>query len=202
MYLGYGRGRQAEQELRPQRGQWLDQKGQVCSHEEVMEWVNQAARENLVTHQFILSVKELQLSPEAFNRAMAAGSELFQEWRLIGHNDSRFSHAHALAFGQREVQLKSEAFRAWWQEVRQALEQEQQQAREQQLQLEQAQRLERGQEPELSIEQTGRERSEERSLEQDTHELSEEQEQQLDTADLLLEMDPAEEQQRGWGLGL
>ena len=140
-YFALGRGREKEQALRPQRGQWLDQNGQPCSHAEVMQWVRQQGMANLLTHQFILSVKETQLTPEAFNRAMAAGGELFPEWRLIRREDSRYPHAHALAFGQKEVHIKSEAFQTWWQGVRAALEREQ--AAAQEMQVAQAQEQER-----------------------------------------------------------
>ncbi|MAT97763.1 MAG: hypothetical protein CL608_11510 [Anaerolineaceae bacterium] len=134
-YFALGRGREKEQEIRPQRGQWLDQDGRQCSHEEVLQWVRQQGMSHELTHQFILSVKETELTPEAFNRAMAAGGPLFSEWRLIPHEDTRYPHAHALAFSQQEVHIKSEAFQAWWHGVRQALEREQAAARE--LQLEQ-----------------------------------------------------------------
>ncbi|MCB8929273.1 MAG: hypothetical protein H6652_27020 [Ardenticatenaceae bacterium] len=134
-YFALGRGREKEQELRSQRGQWLDQDGRACAHQEVLQWVRQQGMSHELTHQFILSVKETQLTAEAFNRAMAAGGPLFPEWRLIQHEDTRYPHAHALAFGQQEVHIKSEAFQAWWQGVRDALEQEQAAARE--LQLEQ-----------------------------------------------------------------
>lgn len=132
-YFALGRGREKEQELRPQRGQWLDQDGRACTHEEVLQWVRQQGMSHELTHQFILSVKETELTPEAFNRAMAAGGPLFSEWRLINHEDTRFPHAHALAFGNKPVQIRSEAFQSWWQGVRAALEQEQAAARELQL---------------------------------------------------------------------
>ena len=135
-YFALGRGRTQEQELRPQRGQWLDQDGRPCTHEEVLQWVRQQGMSHELTHQFILSVKETQLTSEAFNRAMAAGGPLFAEWRLINHDDTRYPHAHALAFGNKPVQIRSEAFQSWWRGVRDALEQEQAAARE--LQLEQA----------------------------------------------------------------
>jgi hypothetical protein len=140
-YFALGRGREKEQELRPQRGQWLDQDGRPCSHEEVLQWVRQQGMSHELTHQFILSVKETELTPEAFNRAMAAGGPLFEQWRLLQHDDTRYPHAHALAFGNKPVQIKSEAFQSWWQGVREALEREQAAARE--LQLEQALEQER-----------------------------------------------------------
>lgn len=131
-YFARGRGREKEQELRPQRGQWLDQAGRPCSHEEVLQWVRQQGMSHEMTYQFILSVKETQLTDEAFNRAMAAGGPLFDQWRLIQHDDTRYPHAHALAFGNQPVQIKSEAFQSWWQAVRQALEREQAAVREMQ----------------------------------------------------------------------
>ena len=139
-YFALGRGREKEQEQRPQRGEWLDQAGQPCSHEEVLQWVRQQGMSHEMTYQFILSVKETQLTDEAFNRAMAAGGPLFDQWRLIQHDDSRYPHAHALAFGNQPVQIKSEAFQSWWRAVRQALEREQSAARGMQLEaaLEQA----------------------------------------------------------------
>lgn len=124
-YFALGRGRAKEQELRPQRGQWLDQTGRPCSHEEVLKWVRQQGMSHEMTYQFILSVKEIELTPEAFNRAMAAGGPLFDQWRLIQHTDTQYPHAHALAFGDRPVPVKEEAFQYWWLAVRQALEREQ-----------------------------------------------------------------------------
>ena len=150
-YFALGRGREKEQELRPQRGVWLDQAGRPCSHEEVLQWVRQQGMSHEMTYQFILSVKETQLTEEAFNQAMAAGGPLFAEWRLISHDDSRYPHAHALAFGNQPVQIKSEAFQSWWQAVRQALEREQAAAIEMQREqaLEQARAAALQQEAEL-----------------------------------------------------
>jgi hypothetical protein len=201
MYLGYGRGRQAEQEQRAQRGQWLDQKGEIRSHQEVIEWVNEQGKENLYTHQFILSVKEAQLPSEAFNRAMSAGGGLFQEWRLISHNDSRYSHAHAISFGQKEILVKSGEFKEWWQGVRQALEQEQNQALQQERQLQQEQKQE--QKVERSIEQAGDRPTSEQSIEHSISLPPEEERQQLEQTEAAVEIEPVEErqQQRGWGLG-
>jgi hypothetical protein len=106
--------------------------------------------ENLFTQQFILSVKDTALTPEAFNRAMSAGGDLFPEWRLIRHEDSRHPHAHALAFGQEEVRIKSEAFRQWWLDVRAALERE----RQTQIEQERGQQLAHGLEHQHQVVQT------------------------------------------------
>lgn len=211
-YFALGRGREKEQALRPQRGQWLDHNGHRCTHEEVLQWVRQQGMANLLTHQFILSVKETQLTAEAFNRAMAAGGELFTDWRLIQHEDTRYPHAHALAFGQKEVHIKSEAFQSWWQAVRQALEREQAAAQElqneQRLEQERAAALQQdaglvqdvatGQQPRsnqmqqemehLQARQT--QRQQEAAFEQPGAELADE------------GLEQAQEQQRGWGLEL
>ena len=207
-YFALGRGREKEQALRPQRGQWLDQNGQRCTHEAVLQWVRQQGMDNLLTHQFILSVKETQLTAEAFNRAMAAGGELFTDWRLIQHEDTRYPHAHALAFGQKEVHIKTEAFQAWWQAVRTALEREQAAARE--LQLEQALGLERAaleQQPEAEMQQEAAVRQKmQRQMQQDMGPQTQGQQQAAfeqpgaTLADEGLEQAP--EQQRGWGLEL
>ncbi|MFQ5419427.1 MAG: hypothetical protein ACE5EY_03585 [Anaerolineae bacterium] len=146
-YLAFGRGRPQEQMERPQRGQWLDESGRPCTHQEVLDWVIQQGKENQFTHQFILSVKDTPLTSESFNRAMAAGGDLFPKWRLIQHTDTRYPHAHALAFGQKEVRIKSEAFREWWLGVRAALERERQTHLAQQQQSQWAQGLQQQPEP-------------------------------------------------------
>ena len=167
-YFALGRGRTKEQELRAQRGQWLDQAGRPCTHEEVLQWVRQQGMSHEMTYQFILSVKETPLTDEAFNRAMAAGGPLFAEWRLIQHTDTRYSHAHALAFGDQPVRVKSEAFQSWWQAVRQALEHEQAVAIEMQREqaLEQARAAAMRQEAEL-VQQGASEKQRQAGHEQD-----------------------------------
>jgi hypothetical protein len=199
-YLAYGRGRPQEQLERPQRGRWLDQSGQIVSHEDVLQWVKEQGMENRYTRQFILSVKDAALTPEAFNRAMAAGGDLFSEWRLLQHQDSRYPHAHALAFGQEEVPVKSEAFRAWWLAVRAALEQERQtqmeQEKAQQQQL--AQGLEQRSE-QIASQQLGKLLSTEPTAVLGKQQMVEEVE------ELAVAEEPGQEleksQQHGWGLG-
>ncbi len=184
-YLAFGRGRPQEQMERPQRGKWLDESGQAVPHENVLQWVKEQGMENLYTHQFILSVKDAALAPGAFNRAMSAGGNLFPEWRLIQHEDSRHPHAHALAFGQEEIRIKSEAFRQWWLEVRTALERE----RQTQIEEERAQQLGHGLEQQVGqsvgqgLEQVS---NEERTAVSHKHQVIEEHE---------------KSHQQGWGLG-
>ncbi len=189
-YLAFGRGRPQEQMERPQRGQWLDESSQEVSHTDVLQWVKEQGMENLYTRQFILSVKDAALTPEAFNRTMAAGGDLFPEWRLIQHEDSRYPHAHALAFGQEKIHIKSEAFRQWWLGVRTALERERQaqidQERVQELKLEH--RLEQKTEQEAArLNQ---------SLSQEPTAVPRKQQTVED-----IDHDLEESHQQGWGLG-
>ncbi len=123
-YLAYGRGRPAQQQQREPRGAWLDQNSQPRTHDEVIAWVAQEGKTQRYTHQLILSVKDEWLTPEAYNRALAAGGPFFTEWRLMAHTDTSYSHAHVIAFGDKQIRFKSESFRDWWLTVRQALETE------------------------------------------------------------------------------
>ncbi|MBK8904437.1 MAG: hypothetical protein IPM53_24880 [Anaerolineaceae bacterium] len=123
-YLAYGRGRPAQQQQREPRGTWLDQKSQARTHDEVIAWVEQEGKAQRYTHQLILSVKDEWLTPEAYNQALAAGGSLFSAWRLMAHTDTSYSHAHVIAFGDKQIRFKSESFRDWWLTVRQALETE------------------------------------------------------------------------------
>ncbi len=129
-YLAFGRGRPAEQAAHPQRGTWLSQDGRPLTHEQVLQWVAEQGKTHPYTHQLILSVKEAQLQAAAYGQAMQAGrsdGNLFPEWRLILHQDSRYSHAHVLSFGDEDIRVTGATFRQWWLAVRQELEQQQQQ---------------------------------------------------------------------------
>ena len=42
----------------------------------------------------------------------------------MAHTDTSYSHAHVIAFGDKQIRFKSESFRDWWLTVRQALETE------------------------------------------------------------------------------
>jgi hypothetical protein len=128
-YLAHGRGRPAEQSARPQRGTWYGEDGRPLTHEQVLQWVAERGKTHPYTHQLILSVKEAPLEAAAYGQAMQAGGpdgNLFPEWRLIVHQDSRHSHAHVLAFGDEEIRVTGPTFRQWWLTVRQELEQQQQ----------------------------------------------------------------------------
>lgn len=148
-------------------------------------------------------------------RRGVVGKGSFQRYlagSLPYHEDTRYPHAHALAFGQKEVHIKSEAFQSWWRAVRQALEREQAAAQE----LQHEQRLE--QERAAALQQdaglvqdvaTGQQpRSNQMQQEMEHLQARQTQWQQeaafeqpgAELADEGLEQ--AQEQQRGWGLEL
>lgn len=124
-YLAYGRGRPAEQAQRSPRGIWYTESGQIHSHEAVLAWVEAQGKSHDYTHQLLLSVKEVELAATDYLPAMAAGGDLFPEFRLITHRDSGHSHAHVLAFGDEEIRVMERPFREWWQAARQELAQRQ-----------------------------------------------------------------------------
>jgi hypothetical protein len=132
---------------------------------------------------------------------MAAGGELFSDWRLISHNDSRYSHAHAISFGQKEILVKSGEFKEWWQGVRQALEREQHQSLQQERQLQQDQKQE--QKSEQSTELVADGPTLDQSVEHSISVSSEKEKQHIEQSEAAVEIEPVEEkqQQRGWGLG-
>ena len=121
-YCAYGRGSQAEQAERPQRGIWHDHTAKPRSHEDVLAWVKSQGQEHPYTYQFILSVKHLELSALEYGQAMkAGGQEMFPSWMLMAHTDSDHSHAHVLAFGDKDIRIKSEGFQQWRNQVQMAL---------------------------------------------------------------------------------
>lgn len=114
----------------------------MVTPEAVQDWVQAAGKAQPYTHQLILSVSQAWLPAAAYNQALAAGEDFFHEWRLIPHTDSPYPHAHVVAFGAAEIQIKAERFQQWAQTVRLALERQQQAALDamakQQAQLNQA----------------------------------------------------------------
>jgi hypothetical protein len=121
-YCALGRGTKAEQSQRELRGSWYSEAGKPVSHEATLAWVHEQGKRHPFTHQFILSAKEVTLAPAEYCQAMHAGGELFRQWRLIAHTDADFAHAHAIAFSDEEMRIKSAEFQAWWQAVRSELE--------------------------------------------------------------------------------
>jgi len=119
LYAAYGSGRTPEgKEARltgSQRGEWLSPDGREQTHDEVMAWLREESLRNRYTFEALLSVRDGDLTSEAFCKAMGQG-EAIPDWRLMMHNDTNNRHAHVLFFGAKRMEKK--AFLAWQGEVR------------------------------------------------------------------------------------
>jgi len=119
LYVAYGSGRTpAGKEARltgSQRGEWLSPDGRVQPHDEVMAWLRAESFRHRYTFETLLSVRDGDLTGEAFCKAMGQG-EAVSDWRLMMHNDTNNSHAHVLFFGDKRMDKK--AFLAWQADVR------------------------------------------------------------------------------------
>lgn len=116
-YFAFGRDREAMAAGR-QRGQWYGPEGQQHSHKEVLEWAESQAKEFRYTWQALLSVPEGRLTPTDFTQALQAGG-LIEDWRLVVHDDTDYSHSHVLFF--RDRRLDHEQFTRWHDRVRDEL---------------------------------------------------------------------------------
>ena len=118
-YFAFGRDREAELAGR-QRGEWMGPEGRVHDHENVLAWAALQAMAHRYTFQALLSVPEGRLAPADYARALeAAGDEQLGSWRLMAHDDTDYSHAHVLFFGDRR--LPKEEYLAWRERVQEEL---------------------------------------------------------------------------------
>ena len=119
LYAAYGSERTPQgKEARltgSQRGEWLSPDSTVQSHDEVMTWLRTESVRHRYTFETLLSVREGDLTGEAFCKAMRQG-EGVGDWRLMMHNDTNNSHAHALFFGDKRMDKK--VYLAWQADVR------------------------------------------------------------------------------------
>ena len=119
LYFAYGSGRSPQgKEARltgVQRGEWLSPDGREQTHDEVMTWLREESLRNQYTFEALLSVRNGDLTSEAFCKAMGQ-REIVNDWRLVMHNDTNNRHAHVLFFGDKRMEKK--AFLAWQAEVR------------------------------------------------------------------------------------
>ena len=119
LYVAYGsertpQGKEARL-TKSQRGEWLAPDGRMQTHDEVMSWLRAESFRHRYTFEAILSVRDGDLTGEAFCKAMGQG-EAVSEWRLMMHNDTNNSHAHVLFFGDKRMEKK--LYLAWQAEVR------------------------------------------------------------------------------------
>jgi hypothetical protein len=113
-YFAFGPDREAIAEGR-QRGEWYGPLGQEHTHEAVLAWAESNARTFRYTWQALLSVPEGRLDAPAFTRALQAAGEI-NDWRLVVHDDTDYSHAHVLFF--RDKRMEKEQFTRWHNQVR------------------------------------------------------------------------------------
>lgn len=116
-YFAFGHGREAARGAE-QRGRWVGPDGQAHDHEAVLAWAAAQARDHAYTFQALLSVPEGRLRAEDFARAMQEGQTI-DDWRLLSHDDTAYSHAHVLFF--RNSRLDKESFAGWQERVRREL---------------------------------------------------------------------------------
>lgn len=116
-YFAFGHDREAAPDAE-QRGRWVGPGGQTHDHEAVLAWIAAQAREHVYTFQALLSVPEGRLQAEDFSRAMQEGKTI-DDWRLLSHDDTAYSHAHVLFF--RNSRLDKESFAGWQERVRREL---------------------------------------------------------------------------------
>ena len=119
LYFAYGSERTPQgKEARltgSQRGEWLSPDGRVQPHDEVMAWLRAESFRNRYTFEALLSVRDGDLTSEAFCKAMGQG-EIVSDWRLMLHSDTNNRHAHVLFF--RDERMDKKAFLAWQAGVR------------------------------------------------------------------------------------
>ena len=106
------------QKATQQRGDWLGPDGKPHTHEAVLVWANSQARQHEHTFQALLSVPQARLTGQAYAHALEAAGQP-DEWRLVVHNDTAYSHAHVLFF--RDRRLPRDEFEQWQTTVQQAL---------------------------------------------------------------------------------
>jgi hypothetical protein len=80
------------------RGEWCSSRGPE-QHSNVINWAVQNAENHTYTYTMILSLKDGQMEPEDFQKAMdQAGKDHFNDYRLIVHYDTDHDHAHVVGF--------------------------------------------------------------------------------------------------------
>lgn len=116
------------------RGEWQSLEGPE-KHGDVVAWASGNALNHTYTYTMILSLRDGQMEPEDFVKAMEkTAGNYFDDFRLIAHYDSQHDHAHVVAF--RDKTLKKQEFNQFRLAMRQeldALEQERIQETERQI---------------------------------------------------------------------
>ncbi len=101
-----------------QRGEWLGSGSERHKHEDVLAWAQNQGRQHEHTFQALLSVPEARLTGADYARALDAAGQI-EAWRMVVHNDTRYSHAHVLFF--RDQRMPRDQFDKWQAQVQQEL---------------------------------------------------------------------------------
>lgn len=111
-------GRDTNQADGKQRGEWLGPSGQPHQHDDVLDWAQNQARHHEHTFQALLSVPQARLTGKDYAHALEEAKQI-EEWRMVVHNDTHYSHAHVLFF--RDQRLPRVQFEQWQAQVQQEL---------------------------------------------------------------------------------
>jgi len=116
------------------RGEWQSPAGPE-KHGNVVTWASGNALNHTYTYTMILSLRDGQMEPEDFIKAMeSTAGEHFDDYRLIVHYDTNHDHAHVMAFRDTTLSKKEfNQFRLAMREQLQELESERIREREQEI---------------------------------------------------------------------
>lgn len=128
-YFAHGREKRevGQRPSEAQRGEWVGPDGRRHGHELVVEWARSQALAHRYTFQALLSVPEGRLTAADYGRALAAagaagadpGGMQVDDWRMVVHDDTVYSHAHVLFFGDRR--MEKERYLAWRERIQEEL---------------------------------------------------------------------------------
>jgi hypothetical protein len=114
-YVAYGRPSLQETAA---RGQWEGPDGRPHEHESVLAWIQNQASHRRYTVHAVLSTPQADLPAAAYREALDQGAQS-DDYRLMVHGDSDYSHAHVLFFWDKR--LDKERFLEWQTNVRAVL---------------------------------------------------------------------------------
>lgn len=102
------------------RGDWHSPQG-PDDHANVINWAVQNAENHTYTYTMILSLRDGEMEPEDFQKAMnIAGRNHFNDYRLIVHYDTEHDHAHVVGF--RDKTMSRQDFNQFRLDLRSTLE--------------------------------------------------------------------------------
>ncbi len=101
------------------RGEWVGEDGQRHSHEAVLAWGKAEARAHRYTVHAVLSVPRVRLPADDYRLALAVDEAISAPYRMMVHEDTHYSHAHALFFWDKR--MEKEQYLQWQADVQAVL---------------------------------------------------------------------------------